>query len=215
MLKINRKSKELSVKIVYCGAGNFGKASCLSALHSKVEAVQGTKTEIVSIGAGPSRTAYFCFAPVEDDGAYDGCRMKVQVIAHGNQVIANSMYELVLRDVDGIVFVVDPEPDRMSRCHRRFEAVHRSLRALHGSLHSVPYVIQYNKRDLPAAISVEKIERTFNIGWAKAPSFVAAATRSKGIVEPFDHLLGLIRKQIVREAMFQTVGAYSTAVACS
>lgn len=191
---------QVCVKIYYCGADGSGKTTSVTGLHGLIEADPGEKTQLVSFGTRNDRTVFFTFMP-RDDFDMRGLRLKVQIFALSHQVRSNTTYNLVLEDADGIIFVVDSGKSRIGRSAKCFLEIGQALRTLNRNWHSVPHVLQYNKRDLPDALPLASVERAMKAAGAHVPSFVSVADRYEGIVEPFDHLLGLVKERLIREAV--------------
>ncbi len=200
MLMTNTLQKEISVKLVYCGAPESGKASTLAALHRTVQSTPGNKTPLLSFGEGAHRSSLFGFAPREGS-LLEGYRLTVLVFTVSADTMLNHSCGMALDDADGIAFVVDSQKGKMAENMRYFDALHQGLSANRKSLASVPHVIQYNKQDLPNVLPVEGMERIFNLGKVKSAAFPTDARAPKGIIDPFDHLLDLVRMQVARQGV--------------
>src|SRR5512137_864704 len=157
MAIINQATKELQVKIVYYGPAMGGKTTNLIQLHDRVRTAQGNKGKLVSLATSSDRTLFFDFLPIEAL-AIKGYRTKFQLYTVPGQVIYNTTRQLVLRGVDGIVFVADSQYEKMAENVESFNNMEENLRTLRLNFAEIPYVLQYNKRDLPNVAPVEYLE---------------------------------------------------------
>src|SRR3954464_11698038 len=153
MAIINQATKELQVKIVYYGPGKGGKTTNLEQVHGNVQGAQ-EKGKLVSLATQSDRTLFFDFLPVEAM-AIKGYKTKFQLYTVPGQVIYNTTRQLVLRGVDGIIFVADSQYDKMQENVESFANLEENVRGAKLDLATIPYVLQYNKRDLPNVAPVE------------------------------------------------------------
>src|ERR1041384_4578279 len=144
MAIINQATKELQVKIVFYGPGKGGKTTNLEQIHTNVKDVQ-EKGKLVSLATSSDRTLFFDFLPIEAM-AIKGFKTKFQLYTVPGQVIYNTTRQLVLRGVDGIVFVADSQYEKMSENVRSIANLEENLGALNLNLADIPYVLQYNKQ---------------------------------------------------------------------
>src|SRR6476619_5652420 len=161
MAIINQASKELQVKIVYYGPALGGKTTNLVQVHDHVQTATGSKGKLVSLATSSDRTLFFDFLPIQAM-AIKGYRTKFQLYTVPGQVIYNTTRQLVLRGVDGIVFVADSQYDKMSENAESFANLEENLRALKMNLADIPYVLQYNKRDLKEIAPIEYLDFLLN-----------------------------------------------------
>src|SRR6185295_2478422 len=161
MAIINQATKELQVKIVYYGPGMCGKTTNLVQVHDHVQTAQGNKGKLVSLATSSDRTLFFDFLPIEAM-AIKGFKTKFQLYTVPGQVIYNTTRQLVLRGVDGIVFVADSQYDKMEENVKSFQNLEDNLKGLNLNLADIPYVIQYNKRDLPTIAPIDYMEFLLN-----------------------------------------------------
>jgi signal recognition particle receptor subunit beta len=152
MAIINQATKELQVKIVYYGPALGGKTTNLVQVHGNVQTAQGSKGKLVSLATSSDRTLFFDFLPIEAV-AIKGYKTKFQLYTVPGQVIYNTTRQLVLRGVDGIVFVADSQYEKMQENVQSFTNLEENLKSLNLNLTDIPYVLQYNKRDLPSTCS--------------------------------------------------------------
>jgi mutual gliding-motility protein MglA len=168
MASINYAAREISVKIVYYGPGLSGKTTNLQIIHRKIP--QEHKSDMVSLATETDRTLFFDFLPL-DLGTIKGFSTKFQLYTVPGQVYYNATRKLVLRGVDGVVFVADSAADKMPENFESFKNLEDNLAEYHYKREEVPILIQYNKRDLPNALPVDELQRQFNkynLPWTEA-----------------------------------------------
>ncbi len=178
MASINYAAREISVKVVYYGPGLSGKTTNLQVIHRKVP--QEYKSDMVSLATETDRTLFFDFLPL-DLGKIKGFSTKFQLYTVPGQVYYNATRKLVLRGVDGIVFVADSAPDKMQENIESFQNLEENLAEYGYKRESIPIIIQYNKRDLPNALAVEEMQRIvnkYNLPWTEA-----VANKGKGVFD--------------------------------
>ena len=199
MAIINQATKELQVKIVYYGPALGGKTTNLVQVHDHVQTAQGNKGKLVSLATSSDRTLFFDFLPIEAV-AIKGFKTKFQLYTVPGQVIYNTTRQLVLRGVDGIVFVADSQYDKMEDSVKSFQNLEENLRALNLNLPDIPYVLQYNKRDLPNAAPVEYMEFLLNNRDVQVPSFQASAHKCDGVFETLNMITRLLLHKFINES---------------
>ncbi len=199
MAIINQASKELQVKIVYYGPAVCGKTTNLVQVHDHVQTAQGNKGKLVSLATSSDRTLFFDFLPIEAM-AIKGFKTKFQLYTVPGQVIYNTTRQLVLRGVDGIVFVADSQYDKMEENVKSFQNLEENLRGLNLNLADIPYVIQYNKRDMPNVAPVEFMEYLLNNREEQVPSFTASAHKCEGVFETLNMITRLLLQKFVAES---------------
>ena len=198
MALINQASKEIQVKIVYYGPALCGKTTNLVKVNENIQASE--KGKLVSLANQTSdRTLFFDFLPVEAM-SIKGYRTKFQLYTVPGQVIYNTTRQLVLRGVDGLVFVADSSYDKMSENVDSFTNLEDNLRALKLNLADIPYVLQYNKRDLPGVAPVEYMDFLLNNRDVQVPSFEASASKCEGVFES----LNMITRMLLHKLLSQT-----------
>ena len=154
MAILNSAAKELQIKIVYYGPALGGKTSNLVQLHERVQVVSGNKGKLVSLATRSDRTLFFDFLPIEAM-SIKGFKAKFQLYTVPGQVIYNATRQLVLRGVDGVVFVADSQYEKMEENVESFENLKDNLSKMQVDIADIPYVLQYNKRDMPSAAPLE------------------------------------------------------------
>ncbi len=185
MVSIKYASREVCCKIVYYGPGLSGKTTNLIYVHSKVP--QNTRGKLISLATEADRTLYFDFLPI-NIGSINGFAAKFQLYTVPGQVYYNATRKLVLRGVDGVVFVADSQPDKMDENIESLSNLEENLIEYGYDINELPIVIQYNKCDLPGVLSSEQLNPLLN--QKGRPFFVASATVGNGV---FDTLKGIIK----------------------
>jgi len=199
MAIINQASKELQVKIVYYGPAVCGKTTNLVQVHDHVQAVAGNKGKLVSLATSSDRTLFFDFLPIEAM-AIKGFKTKFQLYTVPGQVIYNTTRQLVLRGVDGIVFVADSQYDKMEENVKSFENLEQNLRSLNLKLDDIPFVLQYNKRDMPSAAPIEFMDYLLNNREEQVPAFPACAHECEGVFETLNMITRLLLQKFIAES---------------
>jgi signal recognition particle receptor subunit beta len=191
MVSINYASREVCCKIVYYGPGLSGKTTNLLYVHSKVPA--NTRGKMISLATEADRTLYFDFLPI-NIGTINGFAAKFQLYTVPGQVYYNATRKLVLRGVDGIIFVADSQADKMDENIESLTNLEENLREYGYDINDIPVVIQYNKRDLPGVLTAEQLNARLNVrGWSY---FEASATLGNGVFDT----LKLIIKMVLEKA---------------
>ena len=198
MAIINQATKELQVKIVYYGPGKCGKTTNLEQVHSNVQTAQ-EKGKLVSLATSSDRTLFFDFLPIEAM-SIKGFKTKFQLYTVPGQVIYNTTRQLVLRGVDGIVFVADSQYDKMAENVESFQNLEDNLKSLKLNLADIPYVIQYTKRDLPTIAPVNYMEFLLNNRETQVPSFEASAAKCEGVFETLNMITRLLLNKFINES---------------
>lgn len=168
MASINYAAREINVKIVYYGPGLSGKTTNLQVIHKKVPPEY--KSDMVSLATETDRTLFFDFLPL-DLGKIKGFSTKFQLYTVPGQVYYNATRKLVLRGVDGIVFVADSGQDKIQENIESFQNLEDNLAEYGYKRETIPIIIQYNKRDLPNALPVEQLDQYINkyqLPWGEA-----------------------------------------------
>jgi signal recognition particle receptor subunit beta len=180
MAFINYSSREIQLKIVYYGAALCGKTTNLVTLHKQITHAQ--KGELVSLATDADRTLFFDFLSLNTK-TLPGFTTRFQLYTVPGQAIYNTTRQLVLKGVDGIVFVVDSHWDKMAENVESFNNLQENLVENHLSLAQIPYVIQYNKRDIPNAAPLNYLEYTFNNRANRVIAYEAVAATGLGVLE--------------------------------
>jgi len=197
MAIINQANKELQVKIVYYGPGKGGKTTNLEQVHSHVGNVQ-EKGKLVSLATSSDRTLFFDFLPIEAM-AIKGFKTKFQLYTVPGQVIYNMTRQLVLRGVDGIIFVADSQYEKMAENVESFQNLEDNLKTQKLNLADIPLVIQYNKRDIANVAPVEYMEFLLNNRETQAPSFTSVASKCEGVFESLNMITRMLLNKFINE----------------
>jgi signal recognition particle receptor subunit beta len=177
MSSINFATREISCKIVYYGPGLSGKTTNLQVIHQKIP--REKKTEMVSLATEGDRTLFFDFLPL-NLGSINGFKTKFQLYTVPGQVYYNSTRKLVLRGVDGVVFVADSAKNRQAENLESLQNLRQNLADYGLNLDEMPFIIQFNKRDLPDVFTLEELNERFNPHGV--PWFPATAHNGKGVI---------------------------------
>lgn len=199
MAIINQATKELQVKVVYYGPALCGKTTNLVQVHSHVQTAQGNKGKLVSLATSSDRTLFFDFLPIEAM-TIKGFKTKFQLYTVPGQVVYNTTRQLVLRGVDGIVFVADSQYDKMEENVESFNNLQENLKALKLNLDDIPHVLQYNKRDLPNVAQVDYMEYLLNNREVQVPAFEACAHKCEGVFETLNMITRMLLHKFINES---------------
>ncbi len=187
MVSINYATREVACKIVYYGPGLSGKTTNLLYVHKKVP--QTSRGKMISLATEADRTLYFDFLPI-NIGTINGFAAKFQLYTVPGQVYYNATRKLVLRGVDGLVFVADSQPDKMDENIESLTNLSENLAEYGYNIDELPVVIQYNKRDIPGAMSVDELNSRLNPnGW---PTFEASAVSGEGVFDTLKLIIKLV-----------------------
>ncbi|WIL21992.1 MAG: hypothetical protein QOZ81_001276 [Geothrix sp.] len=178
MVFFNHATRQMTAKIVYYGPGLCGKTTNLNTIYGKTS--QKARGEMVSLNTETDRTLFFDLLPM-DVGMVGGFKTKLQLYTVPGQVFYNSTRKLVLKGVDGIVFVVDSQTPMLDACKESYQNLEENLRELGLILGDIPTVFQWNKRDLRNVVPVDELEAVFNP--KGVPSFQSVASDGSGVFE--------------------------------
>ena len=178
MSLINYSSREINCKIVYYGPGLCGKTTNIQYVYNKVD--PSTKGKLITLATEMDRTLFFDFLPLEL-GTVKGFKTRFHLYTVPGQVYYDASRKLILRGVDGIVFVADSQSARYDANIESLYNLHENLEEYKLNLQDVPFVIQYNKRDMDDVIPVDELEQELNP--EKFPSYPAVAVRGDGVFD--------------------------------
>ena len=204
MSSINFATREISCKVVYYGPGLSGKTTNLQVIHQKMP--QDKRTDMVSLATEGDRTLFFDFLPL-NLGDIKGFKTRFQLYTVPGQVYYNSTRKLVLRGVDGIVFVADSQRSRQAENLESLQNLRQNLQDYGMNLDDIPFVLQYNKRDMENVFTLDEMNEMLNPD-KKIQFFPATAHNGKGVVttlktiamlviEKFNVKQGFLRKAAV------------------
>jgi mutual gliding-motility protein MglA len=186
---INYASREINCKIVYYGPGLCGKTTNLQYVYEKTN--PGARGKLISLATETDRTLFFDFLPL-DLGTVRGFKTRFHLYTVPGQVFYDASRKLILKGVDGVVFVADSQEARMDANIESVQNLESNLQEHGYDLRKVPYVLQLNKRDLPTAVSVEELVR--NLRLKDEPYFEAVAPKGIGV---FDTLKACAKQVLV------------------
>lgn len=196
MSTINFSAREINFKIVYYGPGMSGKTTNLKKIYEQVPA--DAKGEMVSLATEDERTLFFDFLPI-DLGKVNGFKTRFHLYTVPGQVFYNSSRKLILRGVDGVVFVADSSPKRLRANAESLRNLRENLDEYNLSLGEIPYVIQINKCDLPDALPAEMIRQVLDPK-GEIQFFEAVAQEFKGVREPLRAVSQLVFEKLAQKA---------------
>ena len=191
MSMINYASREINCKIVYYGPGLCGKTTNLEYIYEKV--APNTRGKLISLATETERTLFFDFLPV-DLGAIRGFKTRFHLYTVPGQVYYNASRKLILKGVDGVVFVGDSQVERLDANIESMHNLYENLAEYGLDLREIPFVIQYNKRDLPNISSLDELQRELNPNGV--PHFEAVAVRGIGVFDTLKAVSKLVIKSL-------------------
>ena len=208
MVLFNYSTKELTAKIVYYGPGLCGKTTNLQFIYDSLP--EGKKGKMLSLATQTDRTLYFDFLPVEL-GDIRGLKTRVQLYTVPGQVFYNETRKMVLKGVDGVVFVADSQPQMADANLESFGNLEENLR-VHGlDPATIPLVLQFNKRDLPSTVAVEEMNAKLNR--LNAPFYEAIATTGIGVHDTLKAITKLVLLSLSERYGDEQAGARREALA--
>jgi signal recognition particle receptor subunit beta len=188
---INYSSREINCKIVYYGPGLCGKTTNLQYIYSKTN--PEAKGKMISLATETERTLFFDFLPLSL-GEIRGFKTRFHLYTVPGQVFYDASRKLILKGVDGVVFVADSQIERMEANLESMENLRVNLAEQGYDLKAVPYVMQFNKRDLPNAASVEELHRLLNI--EGITEFPAIASTGWGVFDTLKAIAKLVLQEL-------------------
>ncbi|MBT3376581.1 MAG: gliding-motility protein MglA [Lentisphaerae bacterium] len=194
MAFVNQASREVQLKIVYYGPALSGKTTNLETIHERIR--PDHKGDLTSLDTAQDRTLFFDFMPLEAD-AIKGFKTRFLMYTVPGQVMYNTTRRIVLRGVDGVVFVADSQWGEMEANVESLSNLEENLRAQGSSLEHVPHVIQFNKRDLDNIAPEHYMEFVLNNGETRRPSFSSVATDGTGVFEALNMIARLVLHRFV------------------
>jgi signal recognition particle receptor subunit beta len=184
---INLMAREINCKIVYYGPGLCGKTTNLQFIYDRTK--PEAKGKMVSLATETDRTLFFDFLPLEL-GEIRGFKTRFHLYTVPGQVFYDASRKLILKGVDGCVFVADSQIARVDANEESLDNLKVNLDEYQMKLEQIPYVVQYNKRDLPGVMSVEELRSLLNpMG---VPDFEAVASQGKGVFETLKAVARLV-----------------------
>jgi len=190
---INYLSREINCKIVYYGPGLCGKTTNLQFIYNKTN--PEAKGKMISLATETERTLFFDFLPLAL-GEIRGFKTRFHLYTVPGQVFYDASRKLILKGVDGVVFVADSQIARMEANIESLENLRTNLAEQGYSLDKLPYVIQYNKRDMPSVAPVDELRQLLNPGGV--PDFEGIAPTGQGVFETLKAIAKLVLTELKR-----------------
>jgi signal recognition particle receptor subunit beta len=192
---INYPAREINCKIVYYGPGLCGKTTNLQWIYKKTN--PDAKGKMISLATETERTLFFDFLPLSL-GEIRGFKTRFHLYTVPGQVFYDASRKLILKGVDGVVFVADSQIERMEANIESIENLKANLIEQGYSLDAIPYVVQYNKRDLPNAAPVSEMKKLLNPNGV--PDFDSVATEGTGVFETLKAVAKLVLIELKKGA---------------
>jgi signal recognition particle receptor subunit beta len=187
MSMINYASREINCKVVYYGSGLGGKTTNLEYVYSRVN--PETKGKMISLATETERTLFFDFLPI-DLGEIRGFKTRFHLYTVPGQVYYNASRRLILKGVDGLIFVADSQRSRLEANIEAMHNLYENMESYGYDIETIPFVIQYNKRDLPDIMSMEELRSVLNP--MAVPDFEAVAIEGDGVFQTLSAVSKLV-----------------------
>jgi signal recognition particle receptor subunit beta len=191
MTFINYASREINCKLVYYGPGLCGKTTNIQHIYEK--SVPDSKGKLISLATETDRTLFFDFLPL-NLGTIRGFKVRFHLYTVPGQVFYDASRKLILKGVDGVVFVADSQELRMDANVESIHNLRRNLADQGYDLDAIPYVLQCNKRDMDTAVSLEEMTRTLQL--KNEPIFEAVATTGAGVFDTLKALAKMVLSEL-------------------
>lgn len=188
MAFINQEAKEIHCKVVYYGPSLGGKTTNIQWIYQKTAGQD--QSDLVTFNANTERTLFFDFLPM-GGGEFRGLKTRLHLWSVPGQVVYDASRKLILKGLDGVVFVADSQLERMDENIEALKNLEKNLEQQGYDIKKIPLVIQYNKRDLPNVASIAELRTALNR--FNAPDFEANAAIGRGVLES----LSTVSKQII------------------
>jgi len=189
MTFINYAAREINCKIVYYGPGLCGKTTNLQYIYDRTN--PSAKGKLISLATETDRTLFFDFLPL-DLGTVKGFKTRFHLYTVPGQVFYDASRKLILKGVVGVVFVADSQEARLEANIESIRNLDKNLKEQNYDIATIPYVLQFNKRDLPSALPTDELYRKLNI--KREPTFEAVAPTGAGV---FDTLKAVARQVLM------------------
>jgi signal recognition particle receptor subunit beta len=195
MTFINYASREINCKIVYYGPGLCGKTTNLQYIFDKTN--PAAKGKLISLATETDRTLFFDFLPLEL-GTVRGFKTRFHLYTVPGQVFYDASRKLILKGVDGVIFVADSQVERMDANAEAIDNLDANLKTQGYDLMQIPYVLQLNKRDLPNVASVDEMKRL--LAKKNEPVFEAVAAKGPGVFETLKGVAKLVLADLTKSS---------------
>ena len=194
MAFINYSAREINCKLVYYGPGLCGKTTNLKHIYEKT--TRGAKGKMISLATETERTLFFDFLPLAL-GEIRGFKTRFPLYTVPGQVFYDASRKLILKGVDGVVFVADSQEERFEANLESLDNLRANLAEQGYDIDSTPWILQYNKRDLPNAVPLEELQEALN-PTGKVPFFEASAQTGDGVFETLKQLAKMVISDLKR-----------------
>ena len=205
MVVVSYSGREINAKIVYYGPGLSGKTTNLEKIYDSVP--ESNRGRMVSMKTQTDRTLFFDLLPL-DLGELSGMKTRFLLYTVPGQVYYNATRKLVLKGVDAVVFVADSSPDKMAENRESLTNLETNLKSYGLDIKSIPWVIQFNKRDLPNALPIDQMNQELNR--YKVPTFEAQAANGVGVFETLRGVSKILLSKISKDVMDRNRGSLAT-----
>jgi mutual gliding-motility protein MglA len=195
MTFINYASREINCKIVYYGPGLCGKTTNLQYIYDKTNPT--AKGKLISLATETDRTLFFDFLPLEL-GTVRGFKTRFHLYTVPGQVFYDASRKLILKGVDGVIFVADSQVERMDANVEAIENLETNLKTQGYDLNAIPYVLQLNKRDLPNVATVDEMKKL--LARKNEPIFEAVAAKGPGVFETLKGVAKLVLADLTKSS---------------
>jgi signal recognition particle receptor subunit beta len=195
MTFINYASREINCKIVYYGPGLCGKTTNLQYIYDKTN--PNAKGKLISLATETDRTLFFDFLPLEL-GTVRGFRTRFHLYTVPGQVFYDASRKLILKGVDGVIFVADSQVERMDANVESLENLQANLKTQGYDINTIPFVLQLNKRDLPNVAPVDEMKRL--LMRREEPVFEAVAAKGPGVFETLKGVAKLVLQELTKSS---------------
>jgi len=194
MTFINYAAREINCKIVYYGPGLCGKTTNLQWIYDKTN--PQAKGKLISLATETDRTLFFDFLPL-DLGTVRGFKTRFHLYTVPGQVFYDASRKLILKGVDGMIFVADSQEARMEANIESLQNLERNLKEQGYDLLEVPFALQLNKRDLPTALPVDQMYQALN--FKGEPTFEAIAMNGTGVFDTLKAVAKLVLTELKKK----------------
>jgi len=195
MTFINYASREINCKIVYYGPGLCGKTTNLQYIYDKTN--PNAKGKLISLATETDRTLFFDFLPLEL-GTVRGFRTRFHLYTVPGQVFYDASRKLILKGVDGVIFVADSQVERMDANVESVENLQTNLKTQGYDINTIPFVLQLNKRDLPNVAPIDEMKRLLRR--REQPVFEAVAAKGPGVFETLKGVAKLVLQELTKSS---------------
>ena len=195
MTFINYASREINCKIVYYGPGLCGKTTNLQFIYDKTN--PSAKGKLISLATETDRTLFFDFLPLEL-GNVRGFKTRFHLYTVPGQVFYDASRKLILKGVDGVIFVADSQRERMDANIESLQNLDANLKSQGYDLQIIPYVLQLNKRDLPSAVPVEEMKQALSVRTEPVLEAIAKSPNGVGVFDTLKAVAKLVLQDLTK-----------------